>query len=300
MHNKWSSVEDLSPSGSLVDFTVQAVQIHCAVQTHTFYAHYHAHKTLRWERLRGVQSCVPGPVGVASLPAPQPWHISWRFTLILFHSSSFSRFKFPCLLSQLSLVVQGSHRNHSLVWLWDEHSSHHCWSHGDTADPIPLGQGTRQGPGPLPSWGITPTTTEQTQTPPTSKPGSAEELWQGFAPAQQCKMKISSFTALPPARHPWAHNGKTLYKFLDHIFSYFITKSSYRNYIDMSTLPSKLILHHTLESLLLSQAFCRWATAKGDEPYLHLDTTEQSAMYIKDLKSPMENQALCWSEREYS
>lgn len=109
-----------------------------------------------------------------------------------------------------------------------------------------------------------------TDTTPTSKLSSAEELWQDFAPARQCKMKISSFTASPPACHPWVHNGKMLYKLLDHIFTYFATRNSYRNNIDMSTLPSKLILQHILKSLLLSQAFCRWATAKPDKLYLHL------------------------------
>lgn len=145
-------------------------------------------------------------------------------------------------------------------------TSHHAGAMG-TAQPLPTGTGQGQASSPAegsPHW-----TPLNRQTPPTSNPGSAEQLWKDFAPAQQCKM-ISSFAALPPACHPWVYNGKTLYKFLDHIFTYFITISSYRNDIDMPTLPSELILHHILKSLLLSQAFCRWATAKSDELYLDL------------------------------
>lgn len=217
-------------------------------------------KTLQMREAQEVQSCARiCPCSVTSLltltsPGDSPWNPNPD-------SVPFTHF-FPGLNYPLCPVSSPS---------WDLQesipcsgcgmsTSHHAGAMG-TAQPLSMGTG--QGPGTLPRWGITP------QTPPTSKPGSAEQLWKDFTPAQQCKI-ISSLTALQPACHPWVHNGKTLYKFLDHICTYFITKSSYRNDIDMPTLPSELILHHILKSLLLSQAFCRWATAKSDGLYLDL------------------------------
>lgn len=51
-------------------------------------------------------------------------------------------------------------RDHTGIssWLWDEHSSHHCWrgQHGDSTASTPTGTGEQAGPGTLPSWGITP------------------------------------------------------------------------------------------------------------------------------------------------
>lgn len=121
--------------------------------------------------------------------------------------------------------------------------------------------------------------------------------------AEQCKKKISSFTALPPVHGPWVCYAEMLYKLLDHIFTCFITKSSYRNYIAMSTLPSKVILYHSLKSLFLSQAFCGWATVQPGEPYLWLQSrTQPNRMrcILGNWKPLVKKTACWWTETESS
>lgn len=108
-----------------------------------------------------MQNFVPGPVSAAShrLPDPDtsPGDPSWYPNPKSVPSIPF----FPGLNGPACSVSSPwwcrDHRGiSSLVCLWDEHSSHHCWSHGDTTASIPTGQGDRQGPGTLPRWGITP------------------------------------------------------------------------------------------------------------------------------------------------
>lgn len=109
---------------------------------------YHAHKTLQMREAQGVQSCVPGPASVAphhplpdpdTSPGDSPWYPNPK-------SGPFIHF-FPGLNSPVCSVSSPSWcRDHtgisSLVWLWDEHSSQHCWSHGDNHSSCPSGDRT--------------------------------------------------------------------------------------------------------------------------------------------------------------
>lgn len=180
MHNKWYSVEDLSPSGSLVGSTGQAAQTcYAGTNTHTLCT-LHVHKTLQMREAQGAQSCVPGPVGVASrhpLPDPDtsPGDSSWypnpkSVPFICF----FAGLNHPAYSvsspSCWEIMVQGSQRNQlrgpAVGWAhqsrllepWGHHSAP---SHQDRA----LLWGKGRGSGTLPSWGIAPTIIAQTQLP---------------------------------------------------------------------------------------------------------------------------------------
>lgn len=114
MHNKLSIVEDLSSSVSLVRFTVQVVQTHYAgtyartscilPRPQNFTNNRNAE---RRSKCRAV--CQDRSVYLHVTCSLTPTHLLKIrpdiLILNLFHSSAFFRFKLPCLLHQLSLVL---------------------------------------------------------------------------------------------------------------------------------------------------------------------------------------------------
>lgn len=144
-----------------------------------------------------MQSCVPGPVGAASrhpLPDAPPGDSSqYPNPKSVPPFCFFLRFKSPCLLRQLSLAL-GDHgagitRESAPGWGMST-SVTAAGAMGTPQRPFPPGQGPAPGKG----QGVRhpPQLRDRphnhcTDTTPTSKLSSAEELWQDFAPARQCK-----------------------------------------------------------------------------------------------------------------